>query len=867
LTVGIGGAYSHPAVVEVPRDRVKLSEGKRVLSPPYLAAPVYACGKIVNVLGFVPNALLDVQVDGVTVAANVPGGFPSPVGAVIGLPAALTVGQTIRARQKAFGRTSPWSAPVVVRDHTVDFPAGLPRPEVDPPPVYECGARTGVSNLLVGCNVWITADSVEVGRMNGAVAHQGVNVNPFYGLAQTVRAWAGLCADTSPPSQAWVTQHYAPPLPAPTINPPVAGSQTVVLDGIVNGARFTLSRGGVVVGTFRAWGGRFNVLGVTPPFSTGESLSATQELCPGDPPSPPGTAVVVPCSALGAPGVGPVQAGDTRITVTDFVPDARIRVYASGTKIGDGGGPVVLLSRPLVAGEVVDVLQSVGTCTSSWVQELTVHCVDAPVAPSPVSLDLFPVGWLDYDGGTSSIMGLTLRVRGSVAYPADDDGAGQPFNARLAALGRVPLAVLIHGNHSAAFPNFRGYDYLQEQLARMGIIAISIDMNESSARWGASNITERAQLGWASVRHFQSLDVGGDPVFGGRIDFGRTGLMGHSRGGEAVVAMNEPGAPAPGGVTVRCVLALAPTNWGATTLEPKGYPFVTILPAGDGDVAENDGALFYDKAHLDPFRVQLYVDNANHNYFNRQWLNDDAGGVYSLIARVDHERVLSAYASALFRNRLLGHATVGYLEGTVLPAGVLTSKVHISFQREQSLIVDHHDDANTIAVNSLGQPTTQSGGLTADEYSFTQAGSPRFNNTFFGQTVGMVAKTVRAGGRFRSTLGAAVDLRRREVRIRAGEVSDGGTLPAGEMGFKLGVETTTGAVFWVDSDGVGGVPRPFDRTAGTWSPTTKTMPSTLRFPGSCFGLPRKARIRAILLRLDRKDKRALAFDDLEIVRM
>jgi hypothetical protein len=72
-------------VTEVPRDRVKLSEGKRVLSPPYLAAPIYACGKIVNVLGFVPNAVLDVQVDGVTVAANVPGGFPSPGGAVVGL--------------------------------------------------------------------------------------------------------------------------------------------------------------------------------------------------------------------------------------------------------------------------------------------------------------------------------------------------------------------------------------------------------------------------------------------------------------------------------------------------------------------------------------------------------------------------------------------------------------------------------------------------------------------------------------------------------------------------------------------------------------------------------------------------------------
>ena len=522
----------------------------------------------------------------------------------------------------------------------------------------------------------------------------------------------------------------------------------------------------------------------------------------------------------------------------------------------------MLLTRPLAAGEVVDVLQSVGTCISNWLQELTVRCVDPPIAASPVSLDLFPVGWEDYDGGTTSVMGLTLRVRGSVAYPADDDGTGQPFNTRLAALGRVPIVILIHGNHSAAVPNFRGYDYFQEQLARMGIIAVSIDENESSARNGASNIIERAQLGWASVQHFQGLDSGGDPIFGGHIDFTRTGLMGHSRGGEAVVAMTELGAPA--GVTVLGVLSLAPTDWGATTLEPHGYPFLTILPAGDGDVATNDGALFYDKAHLDPYRCQLYVDNTNHNYFNRQWLNDDAGGAYPLISRPDHERILSAYGGAFFRNTLLGQPTAGYLEGLVLAAGVLTSKVHISFQRARPLIVDNHDGGNGIALNSLSQPTSQAGGLTADEYPFTQSGAP-FNGTFFGNTVGMVASS-RAGGRFRSALSSPLDVRRREVRIRAGEVSTGGVPPAGATGFKLGLETTTGAIFWVDSDGVGGVPRPFDRTAGTWSPITKTMPSTLRFPVSCFALPPKARVRAIVLKLDRKDKRALAFDDLEIVR-
>ena len=96
------------------------------------------------------------------------------------LPNPLTAGQKIRARQKFGGVTSAWSAPITVGDHTVDFPAGPPRPEINPAPVYECGGAPGVANLLVGSDVWITADAVEVGRVSGRRRQQGVNVAPPY---------------------------------------------------------------------------------------------------------------------------------------------------------------------------------------------------------------------------------------------------------------------------------------------------------------------------------------------------------------------------------------------------------------------------------------------------------------------------------------------------------------------------------------------------------------------------------------------------------------------------------------------------------------------------------------------------------------
>jgi hypothetical protein len=66
--------------------------------------------------------------------------------------------------------------------------------------------------------------------------------------------------------------------------------------------------------------------------------------------------------------------------------------------------------------------------------------------------------------------------------------------------------------------------------------------------------------------------------------------MGHSQGGEAVLVVPErlllPN------VAVRAVLSLAPVDFGATQGAPAGIAFQTILPAGDGDVQDNEGQRF-----------------------------------------------------------------------------------------------------------------------------------------------------------------------------------------------------------------------------------------------------------------------------------
>ena len=247
-----------------------------------------------------------------------------------------------------------------------------------------------------------------------------------------------------------------------------------------------------------------------------------------------------------------------------------------------------------------------------------------------------------------------ITFTGTIFYPADD-GADSPFNKRLAALGRVPLVVLVHGRHGGAADSYLGYEYFQIQLARMGFVAVSVDESETDLGPDGSdfkgNIVRRAELAIETIKLLQTFDAG-DPIFKDRIDFSRTGLMGHSRGGDCVLAVPERITLA--GVRSRAVISLAPVDSGAHSRHPKGIAFMVILPAGDGDVVDNDGAKFYDQAEPAPFKTQLYVDQANHNYFNRKWLNDDAMGTIALMSRYDHERILSTYGCAFFRNALRG---------------------------------------------------------------------------------------------------------------------------------------------------------------------------------------------------------------------
>jgi hypothetical protein len=182
--------------------------------------------------------------------------------------------------------------------------------------------------------------------------------------------------------------------------------------------------------------------------------------------------------------------------------------------------------------------------------------------------------------------------------------------------------------------NADGYAYLQDALAAFGLISVSIDHN--FACWTGSPIETRADtvIAALNVLNDQATDAGSRYFH--RLDFSRIGLMGHSRGGDAVVRavkkiLADPSLSTK--YTVRAVCSLAPTDFTGSNppvnrmfLDINDLAFYVVLyGALDGDVSGAYGAngfpgtgfRHYDRARC--AKAMVFLDACCHDYFNTVW--------------------------------------------------------------------------------------------------------------------------------------------------------------------------------------------------------------------------------------------------------
>jgi len=220
-----------------------------------------------------------------------------------------------------------------------------------------------------------------------------------------------------------------------------------------------------------------------------------------------------------------------------------------------------------------------------------------------------------------------------------------PLNARVwypDGPGPYPLVLVAHGNHDMKDFSDPGYEYLGRHLASRGFILASLDMNFINGGIRGENDAR----GWLFLKHLEAWRAfGADPEnpLHGRADLGNVGIIGHSRGGEAVghaAAFNrlthypdDATLTWAFGFDIRAVVAVAPVDGQyrpTSRLVPLAdINYLVFHGTHDGDVSSFSGLRTWNRIRFSGeeefFKAAVYVHRANHGQWNTVWGPNDRG--------------------------------------------------------------------------------------------------------------------------------------------------------------------------------------------------------------------------------------------------
>ena len=222
-----------------------------------------------------------------------------------------------------------------------------------------------------------------------------------------------------------------------------------------------------------------------------------------------------------------------------------------------------------------------------------------------------------------------------------------PINARVwypDDPGPHPLVLVVHGNHNMRDFSDPGYDWLGELLASRGHILASVDMNFINGGIRQENDGR----GWLLLKHLQAwrrFNEDPDGPFHGRVDMRNIGLIGHSRGGEAVAlaaAFNhltrypdDASLEFDFGFDIKSVISIAPVDGQYLPADQRAplsdINYLVFHGSHDGDVTSFHGLRLFNRVRFTRgpgsgmFKSAVYVYRANHGQWNTVWGAHDNG--------------------------------------------------------------------------------------------------------------------------------------------------------------------------------------------------------------------------------------------------
>ncbi|MBK8924117.1 MAG: hypothetical protein IPM81_21955 [Saprospirales bacterium] len=316
--------------------------------------------------------------------------------------------------------------------------------------------------------------------------------------------------------------------------------------------------------------------------------------------------------------------------------------------------------------------------------------------------------------GAYTPVARTVRLKARVFYPADVSGVTDPAQIS-AVLPAYPLIVIVHGNGH----NYTAYDFLLEHLARNGFIAASIDCRYLS---NGSLVHGMHGLGRAEA-FFKHLEV----LF---LKFGATaqnniGIMGHSRGGEAVVKAARINQTSGLGYGLNAVMSLAPTDqYGSETLSGAwSKPYFVLYGSRDGDISgaiwtsgytvPQTGFALWDRASGSE-KSMAFVYLATHNGFitNNNDAISDGDVVANMLPVSTQQAIIRAYMTAFYRLALKNEPQwKGMFSGEWKPASVsaTAAELFMQYQGLGTKIVDNFEGAVNWQASTIGGVVSSAG--------------------------------------------------------------------------------------------------------------------------------------------------------------